>query len=378
MIVGIVGGGQLARMLALAGYPLGMNFIFLDPAPDACAAPLGEHLCGDYDDQALLARLATRADVLTYEFENVPETSVEFLAGLATVHPNAKALATARDRWVEKTMFRELGIPVPPFETVETRVELERAVTTIGLPAVLKTRTLGYDGKGQAVLRNASDLDTAWARLGGARLILEDFVPFDREVSIIAVRGRDGETLFYPLVENTHEDGILRLSASRPGDPMQVLAEDYVQRLLDNLEYVGVLTLELFQTGEILLANEMAPRVHNSGHWTIEGAQTSQFENHLRAILGLPLGATAPLGYAAMVNFIGTIPDARSVLEMPGVYLHAYGKQSRPGRKLGHATLRADSRQDLQMDMDRFVALIGSVNAEPKCVKESFSAFGEP
>ena len=358
MIVGIVGGGQLARMLALAGYPLGLNFIFLDPAPDTCAAPLGEHLCGGYDDRALLAQLAARADVLTYEFENVPEESIGFLSGLAPVHPNANVLAAARDRLREKALFRELDIPTPPFAAVDTRADLERAAARIGLPAVLKTRTLGYDGKGQAVLRNAGDLDAASARLGGARLILEGFVPFDREVSVIAVRGRSGETLFYPLAENTHRDGVLRLSASRPGDPMQVLAENYARRLLDTLGYVGVLALELFQTGGTLLASEMAPRVHNSGHWTIEGAQTSQFENHLRAILGLPLGATAPVGYAAMVNFIGTMPDAGSVLAVPGVHLHAYGKQARPGRKLGHATLLADNCQDLQAGLDRLFALI--------------------
>ena len=241
---------------------------------------------------------------------------------------------------------------------MDTRADLERAAARIGLPAVLKTRTLGYDGKGQALLRNTGDLDAAWARLGGAPLILEGFVPFDREVSVIAVRGRNGETLCYPLSENTHQDGVLRLSASRPGDPMQVLAENYARRLLDSLQYVGVFALELFQTGGTLLASEMAPRVHNSGHWTIEGAQTSQFENHLRAILGLPLGATGPVGYAAMVNFIGTLPEAGAVLALPGVHWHAYGKQARPGRKLGHATLRADNRQDLQARLDRLLALI--------------------
>ena len=359
MIVGIVGGGQLARMLALAGHPLGLEFVFLDPAIDACAAPLGEHLCGRYDDRVLLARLAARADLSTYEFENVPEESVEFLSGLGTVHPNARALAAARDRLHEKALFREMGIPIPPFAAVDTRADLERAAVRIGLPAVLKTRTLGYDGKGQAVLRSAGDLDAAWVRLGDARLILEGLVPFDREVSLIAVRGVNGETLFYPLAENTHQDGVLRLSVSRPGDPMQVLAENYARRLLDTLGYVGVLALELFQTGGTLLASEMAPRVHNSGHWTIEGAQTSQFENHLRAIVGLPLGATAPMGYAAMVNLIGTMPDAGSVLTAPGVHLHAYGKLARPGRKLGHATVRAENTQDLRIRLDRLLALIG-------------------
>ncbi len=361
MIVGIVGGGQLARMLALAGCPLGLKFIFLDPDPEACAAPLGQHLRGRYDDWALLARLAREVDVATYEFENVPEESIGVLSELVAVHPNANVLAVARDRLREKALFRELAVPTPRFAAVHTRADLERAVAKIGLPAVLKKRTLGYDGKGQAVLRSAGDFDAGWARLGGARSILERFVPFDREVSLIAVRGGNGEILFYPLAENTHRDGVLRFSVSRPGDPMQALAEDYARRLLDTLDYVGVFALELFQVGETLLANEMAPRVHNSGHWTIEGAETSQFENHLRAVLGWPLGPTTARGYAAMVNFIGVEPDAAQVLAIPGVHLHAYGKAARQGRKLGHATLRAENARALHAGLDRLLALASPV-----------------
>lgn len=357
MIVGILGGGQLARMLALAGYPLGLEFVFLDPAPNASAASLGKHLCGGYDDLALLAGLAEQADVVTYEFENVPQESVTFLSERITVHPNGHALAVARDRLHEKTLFRKLGIPTPPFAKVDTRADLECAVAEIGLPAVLKTRTLGYDGKGQAVLWCPGDLDTAWRHLGGMPLILEGFIPFDREISVIAVRGLNGETRFYPLTENTHRDGVLLLSSSRPGDPMQQLAQDYARRLLDTLEYVGVLALELFQVRDALLANEMAPRVHNSGHWTIEGAETSQFENHLRAILGLPLGATAPVGYAAMANFIGMIPETGRVLALPGAHLHTYSKEVRPDRKLGHATLRAQDQQTLQDGLRRLLVL---------------------
>lgn len=357
MIVGIIGGGQLARMLALAGRPLGLEFIFLDPAPDACAAPLGEHLMGGYDDRTLLSRLAARADVVTYEFENVAAENVEFLCARAAVHPDAKALAAASDRLREKNLFHALSIPTPPFAPVLTRPELERAIREIGLPAVLKTRTLGYDGKGQVVLRSAGELDMAWARLGGAPLIVESFVPFDRELSVIAVRGRDRTTRFYPLAENTHREGILRLSVSRPGDPMQSLAQDYARRLLDALDYVGVLGLELFQAGGRLLANEFAPRVHNSGHWTIEGAHTSQFENHLRAVLGWPLGSTFPRGHAAMINFIGARPDAAQVLAVPGAHLHAYGKAARPGRKLGHATLCADNAPTLRAGLERLQAL---------------------
>ena len=357
MIVGIVGGGQLARMLALAGQPLNFEFLILDPAPDASAAPLGAHMCGNYNDQALLADLAKRTDVVTYEFENVPQESIEYLSEHATVHPSHHTLAIARDRMREKTMFRELGIPTPPFAEVNSRSDLENAVTEIGLPAILKTRTLGYDGKGQSVLRSPCDLDIAWKQLGSMPLILEGFISFNREISVIAVRGLQGEIKFYPVSENIHRDGVLLLSTSRPDDPMQPHAQDYAKRLLDSLNYVGVLALELFQVGETLLANEMAPRVHNSGHWTIEGAETSQFENHLRAILGLPLGATTPVGYAAMVNFIGTIPKSEQVLALPGAHLHNYGKEARPGRKLGHATLRAQNEQALLEGIDRFLTL---------------------
>jgi len=340
MIVGIIGGGQLARMLALAGVPLGLRFVFLDPAEDACAAPLGEHLCGDYDDPALLTRLAEMCDVVTYEFENVPESSIEFLSTRVPVFPGALALSTARDRLNEKSMFLEQKIPTVPFVAVNSQEELQQAVATTGLPAVLKTRTLGYDGKGQFVLRSEDDIDKAWQTLGGVPLILEGFANFQREVSIIAVRGLNGEIRFYPLAENVHRDGILHLSRSRPNDPMQQQAEEFALRLMERLEYVGVMALELFDTGDELLANEMAPRVHNSGHWTIEGAVTSQFENHLRAILNLPLGSTEAVGHAAMLNFIGQMPASDEIMALPYVYLHSYDKQPRPGRKVGHATVR--------------------------------------
>lgn len=358
MIVGIVGAGQLARMLALAGFPLGLRFVFLDPAKDACAAALGEHLCGGYDDQELLARLADRADVVTYEFENVPEASIELLSKHVAVFPGAGSLATARDRLREKTLFRELGIQTAPFAAVDSLADLKQAVAQLGLPAMLKTRTLGYDGKGQTVLRQPQDLEPAWARLGNVPLILEGFLDFQREVSVIGVRGSNGETAFYPLAENVHQHGILHVSRSLPNDPYQRQAQAYLQRLLDRLDYVGVLALELFQVGDELLANEMAPRVHNTGHWTIEGAETSQFENHLRAILGLPLGATAAVGQAAMVNIIGEIPNPAQVLAIPGTHLHLYDKTSRPGRKLGHVTVRATSQEILQTSLDQLLVLI--------------------
>lgn len=357
MIVGIVGAGQLARMLALAGIPLGLRFVLLDPAADACAASLGEHLQGDYSDPALLAGLAKRSDVVTYEFENVPEQSIGFLSQHVAVCPGADSLAVARDRLREKMLFRELGIPTPSFAAVQSLSELQQALMQIGFPAVLKTRSLGYDGKGQIVLRRSEDVEPAWLQLGSVPLIVEGFVQFAREISIIAVRAPNGAIAYYPLSENVHRDGILRVSRSRPDDPLEAQAQAHMQSLLCHLQHVGVLALELFQVGQTLLANEMAPRVHNSGHWTIEGAETSQFENHLRAILNLPLGSTAAAGYAAMVNFIGQVPDAHAVLAVPGTRLHVYGKTPRPNRKLGHACVRAARLDLLQERLDQLLLL---------------------
>lgn len=357
MNVGIIGGGQLARMLALAGLPLGLRFAFLDPSPDAPAAGLGEHLRGPYGDPALLTQLTAWSDVVTYELEHVPEDCLAVMSGHTGVYPDARALAIARDRLREKTLFHDLGLSTPAFAAVDSLDSLRHGVDTIGLPAVLKTRTAGYDGKGQWVLRRREDIEPAWAHLGGAPSILERFVDFEREVSIIAVRRRNGDTAFYPLAENVHRRGILQTSRSRPGDRFEMEARRFAARLLDHLEYVGVLALELFQVGDTLLANEMAPRVHNSGHWTIEGAKTSQFENHLRAILDLPLGDTAPTGPAAMVNFVGTVPEPARVLAVPHAHLHLYNKAPRPLRKLGHATVRAHDERALQSSVDRLLAL---------------------
>ena len=358
MIVGIIGGGQLAQMLAMAGQPLGIRCLFLDPAPDACARTAGELLCGDYGDARLLDELARRATVVTYEFENVPEASLRRLASRVRVHPHPGALALARDRWHEKRLFADLGLSTPPFVAVDTRADLDRALAITGWPAVLKTRTMGYDGKGQRVLRTPGDVDAAFAALSGTPLILEGFVAFDREVSLVAVRSADGDARFYPLTENVHRNGVLVQSRARPGDPMASRAEGYVGRLLAHLDYVGVLAVEFFQKGDMLLANEMAPRVHNSGHWTLEGAETSQFENHMRAVLGLPLGATRVLAPSAMVNFVGRLPQASAVLAVPGAHLHVYGKTARAGRKLGHATVRAAHEPDVLDALSRLRALV--------------------
>ncbi len=347
MKVGVLGGGQLARMLALAGLPLGLRFAFLDPSADACAFPLGDALHGLYDDHDLLCRLANETEVVTYEFENVSAAAIEILSELVPIYPPQTAIAAKKDRLLEKRLFSNLGIPTPSSLPVHSLQELDNAVSQLGFPLVLKTRSQGYDGKGQRVLKGKDDLARAWNDLGAAPLLAEQFVPFSRELSILAVRGRDGETRHYPLSENIHENGILHLSRSRPGDPLEPLAREYVGRLMAKLNYVGVLALELFQEGATLLANEFAPRVHNTGHWTIEGAQTSQFENHLRAILGYHLGDTAARGPVAMVNCIGELPDVSRILEITGAHVHAYGKVPRPGRKLGHITVCAGDEEDL-------------------------------
>lgn len=359
MMIGIIGGGQLAKMMVLAGYPMGQEFVVLDPAEDAAAGRVARQIIGAYDDSEKLAELATTAEVVTFDFENVPAEAARQLADKVPVYPGVEALAVAQDRINEKNLFTKLGIPTPAFHSIDSPADLERAVADLGLPAVLKTRRLGYDGKGQYVLKNHDDLSSAWAAMNGQPAILEQFVAFDREVSIIAVRGRLGELAYYPLVENVHRDGILRLSKAPYQDAeLQTKAEAIIQPLLQELNYVGVLALELFVKDRQLLANEMAPRVHNTGHWTIEGAGVSQFENHLRAITGLPLGTTEAHSCAAMINFISTLPPAEKILSIPGCHFHDYGKKPRPGRKLGHATLRASTPLKLQKKIDAILKII--------------------
>jgi 5-(carboxyamino)imidazole ribonucleotide synthase len=330
-------------MLGLAGLPLGVRFLFVDPDPEAPARMLGEHLALDYAAPEAIERLA-ECDVVTYEFENVPVDAARAIAEKTALHPSPHALATAQDRWNEKSCFAELGIPTPPFFDVASVADLGRALETTGFPAVLKTRRFGYDGKGQRVLRSEDDASAAFAEMGSVPLLVEGFVPFERELSIVGARGRDGSLAIYPLVENHHREGILRLTvAPAPGvsRERQETAEGYLRALLERLDYVGVLALELFQAGSRLLANEMAPRVHNSGHFTIEGAVTSQFEQHLRAVLGFPLGPPTLTGPSAMLNCIGKLPARERVLSVPDAHLHDYEKPPRPGRKVGHVTVRA-------------------------------------
>jgi len=363
--VGILGGGQLARMMALAGLPLGLQFKVLDPATDACAGECAPLVNAAFDDAAALQALAGEVDVVTFDFENVPADGARALAGKVPVHPAPDALAVAQDRLSEKTLFRELGIPVPAFAAIDSREGLERALDEVGVPCILKTRRLGYDGKGQFRIRSRADADAAWEALGAQAprvgLILEAFVPFDGEVSVVAVRGRDGEFRAWPLTANWHVDGVLSASLAPAPVPARVqeTALGYARLLAEKLGYVGVFALELFRRGDQLLANEMAPRVHNSGHWTIEGAETSQFENHLRAVLGLPLGSTAMRGQACMLNWIGEMPDAAAVLGEAGGHWHDYGKEPRAGRKVGHATFRADSAAALADALESAGASLG-------------------
>jgi 5-(carboxyamino)imidazole ribonucleotide synthase len=352
MIVGVLGAGQLGRMLALAGYPLGLRFRFLDPSPDAPAAQVAECITADFTDESALERFSEGLGAATFEFESVPVAAVRSLAGRVPVYPPPEALEEAQDRLREKTLFRRLQIPTPCFAAVDTETDLRATVERIGLPAVLKTRRYGYDGKGQLVLHRNEDVQAAWDALRGVPLLLEAHVAFERELSILAVRGRSGESAFYPLVENRHERGMLRRSlapARGISQKMQAQAQEYASRILDAVGYVGVLAVEFFQHNGLLLANEIAPRVHNSGHWTIEGAETSQFENHLRAILGLPLGSTSAFGESVMLNMIGAVPSLEQLLGFPGAHVHLYGKSSAHERKLGHLTFRT-LEQDANLD----------------------------
>ncbi|MGN6728570.1 MAG: 5-(carboxyamino)imidazole ribonucleotide synthase [Rhodanobacteraceae bacterium] len=366
--VGILGGGQLARMLVLAGAPLGARFLVVDGVADACAGQVAPLIRADWRDFDALEKFAQQVDVATFDFENVPADTAQWLTERTRVFPNPRALSTAQDRLAEKTLFRECGLGTPAFAPVDTRADLDAALREIGAPAILKTRRLGYDGKGQFRLRSIADADAAWQALGANAhgLILEAFVPFECEVSVVAVRGRDGDFRTWPLTRNWHSDGILSASlAPAPvDDAIAQAAFAHARTIAEKLDYVGVFALELFVYedavhGQKLLGNEMAPRVHNSGHWTIEGAITSQFENHVRAVLGLPLGDTAAFGRSCMLNWIGELPDARAIFNESDAHWHDYGKSPRAGRKVGHATLRARDDAALAASLQRVGAALG-------------------
>ena len=340
--VGIIGAGQLGQMLGFAAKPLGIECVFLDPSTSPPASSAGHVMQREFDDMAALDKLAAAADVITYEFENVPVDAVRKLAPNVAVYPPPQALEAAQDRWAEKQLFRSLSIPTPEFHNVESEAALRAAADALGFPFVLKTRRMGYDGKGQAVIQTPQELERAWNDLGQVALLAEAFVPFDYEVSAIGARNTNGETISYPLTENQHDRGILRSSLAPAGnDGLAKAATRYHRQLLEELDYVGVLALELFVVGDGLLANEFAPRVHNSGHWTIEGTAASQFENHIRAVTGLAFGDPAPLAYAGMENLLGEMPGQLDQIRELGAYVHDYGKSPRERRKLGHATVVA-------------------------------------
>ncbi len=365
-VVGILGGGQLARMLILAGTPLGVRFQVLDRCADACAGALAPLNVADWQDRDALQRLARAVDVVTFDFENVPAAATAVIATSAPVFPQPNALAIAQDRLAEKALFAEIGLATPAFSAVSSRAELDTALQKVGVPAILKTRRLGYDGKGQFRLYSLADADRAWAALSSQaveyELILEALVAFESEISVLAVRGRDGEFRAWPVTRNWHTEGILSVSlAPAPGlsAELEAAAVEHARTLAERLEYVGVLALELFLDQGCLLGNEMAPRVHNSGHWSIDGAHCSQFENHLRAVLGLPLGDTGQSGHACMLNWIGSLPDMATFLRTTDAHWHEYGKSPRAGRKVGHATICASDQASLRTRLQQLGHALG-------------------
>lgn len=358
MILGVLGGGQLGRMLALAANPIGVQVRVWDPDP-RCSAACAAEIFARPLDAAHVADFARGLSAATYEFEHIPHPVVEALerAGVP-LRPAEAAFAAKHDRLREKEMLAGLGIPTAPFAAVDDLAQLQAAAGRLGVPLVLKSRRGGYDGKGQAVVRSADGLAAGLSAAGGRDVLAEAFIRFDREVSLVAARGLDGSFAAWPLVENVHRDGILRLTTAPAARAPQAEAEAIMLRLMEHLGYVGVLAIEFFEVGGRLMVNEFAPRVHNSGHWSIEGAESSQFENHVRAVCGLPLGSTVLRGHAAMLNYVGVEPDHRAVLAIPGAHLHTYGKGPRPRRKLGHVTVRcddADERDALVRRLDPLV-----------------------
>jgi len=355
MRIGIIGAGQLGQMLGFAARELGHSCFFLDPSDDPPARVIGPVIQAPFDDRVALAVLADKCDVVTYEFENVPVDALLDIADLVPIYPPPAALRHAQDRLAEKRLFESLSIPLPRYRAIDSAEDLAAAVASIGLPLVIKTRQMGYDGKGQFILDDAAQIDEALESLGNQKLIAEQWIPFDYEVSAIGVRNVDGETATYCLTQNEHVGGILHTSRAPVGNSaLTEQAQQYTVKLLDHLDYVGVVALELFVVGDTLLANEYAPRVHNSGHWTIEGAETSQFANHLLAITNARPGSTKNHDHAGMINLIGQIPEAARSLARG--QLHDYGKTPRPARKLGHITVVASS----EVDRDRLLAEIGA------------------
>ncbi len=364
--VGIIGGGQLALMLAQSVESLGVTCTVLDPNEHCCARAASEQIVGDYDDPEALKQLAACSDVVTYEFENVPAAAGEVIKPLKPIHPNPDALGYAQDRHIERSMFKDLGIAIPEYRAIDDVESLESALEELGTPAILKARSLGYDGKGQVLINDASKAADAFATIGSVPAILDQFVEFERELSIVATRSIEGDIAYYPTSANVHRGGILRVSKAPARDVNEHLieqAQHAARQILNRFEYVGTIAVEFFQIGTgtdaTLVANEIAPRVHNTGHWTIEGAKTSQFENHMRAVMGMQLGSADPIGHSAMVNIIGDEPRAGALESMPEAHVHMYGKSPRAGRKIGHVTLNAPSADELDALLERFTRVIG-------------------
>ncbi|NVK22489.1 MAG: 5-(carboxyamino)imidazole ribonucleotide synthase [Kangiellaceae bacterium] len=374
MKIGILGGGQLAQMLAQAGESLDMQFAFVAPEQDACAAPYGKHLMYPYLDPKAKEELENWADIVTYEFESIPVPLVEALEQVKPVHPSSQALTLASDRLNEKNMFNQQGIETAKFATVDSLQDLQIAVEKVGLPAILKTRRDGYDGKGQVVLRDQSQLEAAWESLSPVACILESMVNFKREVSIVASRNVDGDIAYYPLAENYHREGILRLSLSLQNDPKQKEAEEIIRKVMEKVGYVGTMAVELFDLGDKFAANELSPRVHNSGHWSMDGAIASQFKNHLLAIANQPLQDTSLQNATAMVNLIGAIPDKDLVAEIPNAVLYDYGKEPKPGRKVGHINISADgdNDEDFIPNVIKVLDMVGQQELIGELLKSSF------
>ncbi|WP_395375539.1 5-(carboxyamino)imidazole ribonucleotide synthase [Marinicella sp. W31] len=358
--VGILGAGQLARMMALSGYPLGLNFLFYDPEPTACAGQVGDLMTADYDNQIALDEFCRKVDVVTLDFENVPVDTLRFVQKRKPVFPDPDVLEIAQDRLLEKNFISEIGIPVAEYFSVDSHSELMFAAKRCDYDAFLKTRRLGYDGKGQYRIKQQADVNQLDEADFKQPMVIERAVDFEREVSVIIVRNTNGESATWPLCENKHKNGILTttIAPAKTLDNDEV-AFDYAQRIADALNYVGVLVVEFFQTKDGFLVNEIAPRVHNSGHWTIEGAYTSQFENHLRAGLGLNFGPTGSPGVAAMINWIGAFPQDVNSITDKDLYWHIYGKAPREGRKIGHCTLLAESPQQLHSRILSLVKQLG-------------------
>lgn len=366
--LGIVGGGQLGKMLAAAAGAMGIECSVLDPSSDAVAMKVARHLCAPFDDETALRRLFGDNEFVTYEFENVSIAALEKVGGSEKLAPNTKALQVANDRIREKEFFSRLGLEVAPYvaltETSKMSPEqLSAAVTSFGAkngyPLIVKTCALGYDGKGQVMVGSAAEAARASVIAKSDRLIIEKKVSFSRELSVLAVRNRKGEIAIYPTPVNEHREGILHTSIVVEAEPNASLAAA-AQKIMNELSYVGVLAVEFFEVDGRMLANEMAPRVHNSGHWSIEGSVTSQFENHVRAVMDLPLGSTELRFPTAMVNLIGRLPNTKEILKIPGTHLHLYGKQPREGRKIGHVTIEAKDCGQLESRLEEVIQRIGN------------------